>query len=326
MQNYSIKILSCFFLISLFKCGFIENKESIIDSIDLEIKIERFDQKFYSITKNNITNLKSIYPFLFPKKYDDDFWLKKKNDTIYKLLNQAVNERFKDFDIVSNQIKNSFKRLKYEFPEITIPRIITVINNVDYQNKVILADSLLFISIDTFLGNENELYQGIPKYIRITMDSEFIIPNIIEKFSEKLVRKPKNNNFISEMIFYGKKLYFKDVILPNYSDLLKNEYTKEQYDWVKDNESFIWRYFIDKELLYVNDEKLYDRFLLPAPFSKFYLEIDQESPPRVGQWIGLQIVKSFALNNPKMSLSQIINVSNEEIFKKSKYKPRKTWQ
>ena len=94
----------------------------------------------------------------------------------------------------------------------------------------------------------------------------------------------------------------------------------------KDNESFIWRYFIDKELLYVNDEKLYDRFLLPAPFSKFYLEIDQESPPRVGQWIGLQIVKSFALNNPKMSLSQIINVSNEEIFKKSKYKPRKTWQ
>ena len=128
------------------------------------------------------------------------------------------------------------------------------------------------------------------------------------------------------MIFYGKKLYFKDVILPNYSDLLKNEYTKEQYDWVKDNESFIWRYFIDKELLYVNDEKLYDRFLLPAPFSKFYLEIDQESPPRVGQWIGLQIVKSFALNNPKMSLSQIINVSNEEIFKKSKYKPRKTWQ
>ena len=326
MQNYSIKILSCFFLISLFKCGFIENKESIIDSIDLEIKIERFDQKFYSITKNNITNLKSIYHFLFQKKYDDDFWLKKKNDTIYKLLNQAVNESFKDFDLVSNQIKNSFKRLKYEFPEITIPRIITVINNVDYQNKVILADSLLFISIDTFLGNENELYQGIPKYIRITMDSEFIIPNIIEKFSEKLVRKSKNNNFISEMIFYGKKLYFKDVILPNYSDLLKNEYTKEQYDWVKDNESFIWRYFIDKELLYVNDEKLYDRFLLPAPFSKFYLEIDQESPPRVGQWIGLQIVKSFALNNPKMSLSQIINVSNEEIFKKSKYKPRKTWQ
>ncbi len=326
MQNYSIKILSYFFLISLFKCSFIENNESIIDSIDIEIKIERFDQKFSSITKNNITNLKARYPFLFPKKYDDDFWLKKKNDTIYKLLNKSVNESFKDFDLVSNQIKNSFKRLKYEFPEIIIPRIITVINNVDYQNKVILADSLLFISIDTFLGKENELYQGIPKYIRSTMDSEFIIPNIIEKFSEKFIQKPKNNTFISEIIFYGKKLYFKDVILPNYNDLLKTEYTKEQYDWVNDNEAFIWQYFIDKELLYVNDERLYDRFLLPAPFSKFYLEIDKESPPRVGHWIGLQIVESFAINNPKMSLREIINVSNEEIFKKSKYKPRKIWQ
>ncbi len=326
MQNYSIKILSYFFLISLFKCSFIENNESIIDSIDIEIKIERFDQKFSSITKNNISNLKGLYPFLFPKKYDDDFWLKKKNDTIYKLLNQSVNESFKDFDLLSNQIKNSFKRLKYEFPEIIIPRIITVINNVDYQNKVILADSLLFISIDTFLGKENELYQGIPKYIRSTMDSEFITPNIIEKFSEKFIHKPKNSTFISEMIFYGKKLYFKDVILPNYSDLSKTEYTKEQYDWVNDNEAFIWRYFIDKELLYINDERLYDRFLLPAPFSKFYLEIDQESPPRVGHWIGLQIVKSFAINNPKMSLREIIDVSNEEIFKKSKYKPRKIWQ
>lgn len=326
MQNYSIKILFCFFLISFFKCGFIENKELIIDSIDLEIKIERFDQKFDSVSKKNINNLKSNYPFLFPNKYDDNFWIKKKNDTIYRLLSIAVNERFKDLDSVSNQIKNSFKLLKYEFPEIKIPRIITVINNVDYQNKVILADSLLLISIDTYMGKENDLYQGIPKYIRNTMSIEFLVPNIIEKFSEKLIKKSNNKTFISEIIFYGKKLYFKNIILPNYSDLLKNEYTKEQFDWINENEIFIWRYFIDKELLYVNDEKLHDRFLLPSPFSKFYLEIDKESPPRVGQWIGLQIVKSYVANNPKLSLRELLNVSNEEIFMKSKYKPRKIWQ
>ena len=326
MQNHSIKILCCLFLISFFKCGFIENKEFIIDSIDIDVKIERFDQKFDSVSNSNINNLKNKYPFLFPNKYDDDFWIKKKNDTIYKLLSTAVSEKFKDLDFVSNQIKNSFKHLKYEFPKIKIPRVITVINNVDYLNKVILADSLLFISIDTYMGKENDLYQGIPKYIRNTMSIEFLVPNIIEKFSDKLIKKSKNKNFISEMIFYGKKLYFKDIILPNHSDLLKNEYTKEQYDWINENEIFIWRYFVDKELLYVNDEKLYDRFLLPGPFSKFYLEIDKESPPRVGQWVGLQIVKSYVANNPKISLKELLSISNEEIFLKSKYKPRKIWQ
>ena len=326
MQNHSIKILCCLFLISFFKCGFIENKELIIDSIDIDVKIERFDQKFDSVSNSNINNLKNKYPFLFPNKYDDDFWIKKKNDTIYKLLSTAVSEKFKDLDFVSNQIKNSFKHLKYEFPKIKIPRVITVINNVDYLNKVILADSLLFISIDTYMGKENDLYQGIPKYIRNTMSIEFLVPNIIEKFSDKLIKKSKNKNFISEMIFYGKKLYFKDIILPNHSDLLKNEYTKEQYDWINENEIFIWRYFVDKELLYVNDEKLYDRFLLPGPFSKFYLEIDKESPPRVGQWVGLQIVKSYVANNPKISLKELLSISNEEIFLKSKYKPRKIWQ
>ena len=326
MQNHSIKILCCFFSISFFKCGFIENKELIIDSIEIDVKIERFDQKFDSVSNSNINNLKNKYPFLFPNKYDDDFWIKKKNDTIYKLLSTAVIEKFKDLDFVSNQIKNSFKHLKYEFPKIKIPRVITVINNVDYLNKVILADSLLFISIDTYMGKENDLYQGIPKYIRNTMSIEFLVPNIIEKFSDKLIKKSKNKNFISEMIFYGKKLYFKDIILPNHSDFLKNEYTKEQYDWINENEIFIWRYFVDKELLYVNDEKLYDRFLLPGPFSKFYLEIDKESPPRVGQWVGLQIVKSYAANNPKISLKELLSISNEEIFLKSKYKPRKIWQ
>jgi hypothetical protein len=38
----------------------------------------------------------------------------------------------------------------------------------------------------------------------------------------------------------------------------------------------MWRYFIEKELLYSVDQKLIPRFINMAPFSKFYLEIDNE--------------------------------------------------
>jgi hypothetical protein len=51
----------------------------------------------------------------------------------------------------------------------------------------------------------------------------------------------------------------------------------------------MWRYFIEKELLYSVDQKLIPRFK-HGSFSKFYLEIDNETLVEVGAWIGWQIV------------------------------------
>ena len=66
----------------------------------------------------------------------------------------------------------------------------------------------------------------------------------------------------------------------------------------KENEIFIWKYFIENKLLYDTNRELVNRFINPAPFSKFYLELDRESPGKIGQWIGWNIVKSYVKNNP----------------------------
>jgi uncharacterized protein YjaZ len=84
----------------------------------------------------------------------------------------------------------------------------------------------------------------------------------------------------------------------------------------------MWQYFINDKLLFSSDSKLPNRFINLAPFSKFYLEIDNESPGRVGQWIGWQIVKSFMENN-KISVQELIKMDAKVIFEKSKYKPKK---
>jgi hypothetical protein len=87
--------------------------------------------------------------------------------------------------------------------------------------------------------------------------------------------------------------------------LIRMGYKPEQITWCQENESYMWRYFIEKKLLYDTDQKLIPRFINPAPFSKFYLEIDNESPGRVGAWIGWQMVRSFMENN-EVSLAAII--------------------
>ena len=124
------------------------------------------------------------------------------------------------------------------------------------------------------------------------------------------------------MIYYGKQLYLKDVWIPGSTDYQKIGYSEEEFKWILENETDIWRYFIENEILYSTDQKLLNRFIYPAPFSKFYLEIDNESPGSVGKYVGWQIVRSYMKEN-STSIQQLMILEGEEIFKKSKYKPKK---
>ena len=120
----------------------------------------------------------------------------------------------------------------------------------------------------------------------------------------------------------GKKMYLLDLYLPKTSDVIKMGYSDEKYSWVLQNQAFIWTYFVENSLLFSTDPNLQSRFIEPAPFSKFYMDFDRESPGRIGVWLGWQIVRSFMENN-NVTLQQLLQTNAEEIFKKSKYKPVK---
>jgi len=92
--------------------------------------------------------------------------------------------------------------------------------------------------------------------------------------------------------------------------------------WCQQNESEMWKYFINNKILYDTDVKLMQRFVSVGPYSKFYLEIDNESPGRVGQWLGWMIVRSYMENND-VTMQKMLATDAKEIFDNSKYKPKK---
>ena len=302
-------------------CNFDNSKESDINSISISIKIDRFDKLFHKSDSNQIPNIKKRYPYLFPSKFHDSIWINRQKDTLQLFLLNEVEKSLPDMDFIESEIKHLFQHIKYYFPKTKIPHVIGLINNVDYQNKTIYRDSLLIISLDTYLGDSNLLYEGIPKYIKQEMDQKFLTSHIAEKFADSKILTPENKSFLSQMIFYGKKLYLKDIILPNKSDAVKIGYKEDQINWAIENEKYIWEYILERELLYKNDITLKKRFLDPSPFSKFYLEIDNESPGKIGQWLGWQIVRSFISNNPEVELYDILSMHEETLFKQSSYKP-----
>ena len=141
-------------------------------------------------------------------------------------------------------------------------------------------------------------------------------------FAEREISRSADRTFVSRMIQRGKLYYILDRFLPKVDDAFKIGYTQEQLDWADFNDVAMWKYFVEKELLFSNDQELNRRFLDNAPFSKFYSAQDNESPGRIGEWFGWQIVRAYMEKND-VSLQEMLNTPNELIFNRSTYKPSK---
>ena len=292
-----------------------------IEKISLEIIFDRFDLKFASVDEKEFQNFKKKYHYLFPTQFPDSVWLKRQNDTIQIMLQNEVKKVFPSIKKLEKESETIFKHLIYNFPSIKVPKFLTLINNVDYQNKIIFTDTIVLISLDTFLGSTNKIYHGIPNYIKSDMDKSRFGSILVDKIANSLIKVSKSRFFLDRILHKGKILLLKDFVIPSASDEIKIGYSNDQMNWAKRNEEYIWKYFIGNELLFSTEDDLIDRFIIPAPFSKFYLEIDNDSPGKIGQWIGWQILRSFRKKNPSLNISDILNLSSEEIFKKANYKP-----
>ena len=287
------------------------------------MKVIRFDQAFFNAKPQDLNTLKNKFPDFFDPNTPDAFWIEKNQNKDWRDLYQETQIKFADFNQNQKQIENVFKHIKYYFPTVKTPQIYTLISEMDYNYTTIYANDKLLIGLEFYLGKDHKFYQSIPAYIRQNFEERQMMPNVVQSFAEKVVSISNNDTFIAMMVASGKQLYLKDILIPDYTDAEKIGYTDQQILWSKENEAEIWKKFIEDNLLYSTDAKLAPRFINLAPFSKFYLEIDNESPGRIGQWMGWQIVRSFMENNPEVTIQQLLKMDAKVVFEKSKYKPKK---
>jgi len=314
-------LLLIFLLLLLSSCDKKSKIEKEVEEIPIAIKVERFDKIFYESPVENLQKIKHQFPYFFSAETPDSVWVNKMKNPLYRELYSEVQKKYSNFDKVNSDLKSLFQHIKYYFPKTKTPKVITLISEMDYQNKAIYTDSLVLISLDLYLGKNHKFYE-FPEYLKQNFEQNQIMPDIVSSFSHRIIPFGNNRNLLSQMIYSGKQLYLKELLLPEISDAEKIGYTPEQITWCQENESYMWRYFMQEQLLYSSDSKLPSRFINTAPFSKFYLEIDNESPGRVGTWIGWQIVRSY-MNNNDVNLQQLLQMDPIEIFQNSKYKPKK---
>ena len=281
----------------------------------------RFESIFFDTHPDSLKEVEQRFPYFFPKSYPFSVWVNRRTDSLQLTLYEHT-KSISNSDI-QDQLNPFIDGLSRVFENARVPKkVITITSDVDYNNKVILNDSMALIAIDNFLGINHQMYEGIALYLRQQMELKNLSRELAESFAKNRIELPKDRNFLAQLIYSGKIQFLKQSILSDYSEYKILGYTPDQLAWAMTNEKEIWNFFVSKELLYSTDPELIKRFISPAPFSKFYLKIDVDSPGQIGQWLGLQIVKAYQMKEQK-SIAQLLSTPYRELFEKSKYKPRR---
>lgn len=305
-----------------------------VSDIDLEINIERFEQKLFDLKKgSSLEDLKSKYPRilrLYSEKviglgHIDDLnysqYLNKfLNDSTMNLVVNQIDSIFPNLDIQEEELTEGFKHLKYYYPQAEIPKIFSQISG--FNQSIVVDEGLIGVSLDKYLGEECEFYALLrrPVYLRENMTPNRIAQDILLAYGlTEFPFKPKAHNLMEQMIYQGKILYFLQALLPEKaeSDIIK--YNNEDYKWCVDNETQVWAYLIEQKHLFSTHTNMTRNYINDAPFTT---GMPQESPGRIGTWIGLQIVKSYMTKHSELSIPQLMAEDDyASILRESAYQP-----
>ncbi len=310
-----------------------------VSEIKIEVNKQRLDKDLFqqkdSVSQITLDKLRKEYGTFFDLYTQRIIHLPPADDSLLTTnLNGFVNDKdvqdiykrthetFKDADVntIYSGVEDFLKHYKYYFKKQPVQGIVTFISAFNYN--IITTDSIIGIGLDMYLGKDCPFYPSInfPMYMYNRFSKEYIVNDCIKGWfqSEYDIEKEKKE-MLSQMIYYGKQMYFTDMMAPEINDTIKTGYTQKQLDWCTQNQEQMWGFYIEKKLLYSTEEKEYMKFLSDGNTTQGFPE---GSPAKTGQWLGWQIVKAYMKNND-VTLQQLLNEHDaQKILQQSGYKPK----
>ena len=301
-----------------------ENQWKIEEELPVsKVEINDISKDYYDV-KLELADFQKKYPWFQGSVSDEAFSKRRASVEERKVYLDGLKKV--NVEKLSTDLGVLFSRVKFYFPDFKNPTVFIFSSATQMASEPIIYDkksNFMFIDVSGFLGSKDPFYKGIEKYLTESMNSENLMPKISESIAYDIVPFNKDHQkFLDQMVYSGKIMTLQDAFLPDVSDNNKMHYTKKQYDWSVANEANIWSFFIENDLLFSADPRLEERFIIPAPFSKFYTEIDNESSPQVGVFIGWEICKKFMNEKPDTTLDQLLKMNATDIFNESAYKPK----
>lgn len=328
MKKTTNIILLISLIVLFFSCSENSRREREIANIEMDIKIERFDEDLTNCSNNfsneEISKMSEKYLEFFDIYNERIIMIGNANTPHYhnnlklflddysvKEAYKQVKEVYYDTEELEENIQKVFKHVAYYYPEYKIPRLATYVSG--FNQSIVITENFIAVGLDKYLGENCKLYDmlSVQKYLRHEMSPDFIPADISRAVAEDIcINNPENVTLLSEMMYNAKVMYFIKTMIPDLPDEILFKYTKEQLEYCKANEKAIWALMIEKKILFSTDFFEIKKLTQNAPFSTM---LGPDSPPRIANWIAYQILQSYMENN-SCSLQELMANNNYQLI------------
>ena len=307
------------------------------DMTPVTVRIVRFDSAFLGVEAahptEGVARLYKQYPDFTPYFVNELLGLENADslvavlpaflgDTTLHIRRMIQDEQalFTDLSDLQGELNEAFTRLHYLFPEWTVPEIYLYVSG--FVSPVYFpSDEIIGIGADMYLGADYPTYaQLVYDYQKPTMSREWMAGDALSAYLfRNLPFNGRQNRLLDQMIYHGKIMYLLDQIMPGQQDGQIIGYTEEQWTWCVDHERAIWQRIMDNRDLFQTDGMVLTSYMNDGPFTS---EVSQDSPGRLGTWVGWRIVERYMNNNPEVSMQSLLdNDDAQQILENSHYRP-----
>jgi hypothetical protein len=218
---------------------------------------------------------------------------------------------------IEQQLGSAFAYLETAFHGMPLPQMYMHISGLN-QN-VLVAERLLSISIDKYMGKEYPLYRRFfSGFQREKMQRSHIVPDYLSGWlMSEYPFTGKEDVLLERMIYEGKIKYIVSQALPDLPPHVLMGHTEEAYEWCKTNEPAIWKSIIARKHLYTPDLMTTRKYIEDTPTTS----LTGDAPGNPGIWIGLQIVRKYITETGATPEKLMQETNAQEILAQSEYKP-----
>lgn len=193
------------------------------------------------------------------------------------------------------------QRIDTLLPEVRWRPLYAVVT--PYNQSVIVADSVVLISLSRYLGSDYPGYEGFPQYQVRNMTPSRIPIDVIEAFIRTSYPTSPSINTLGRLIYEGAVTVALQRLLPGIDIATALGLSQEEITQIEGNEPELWRQLVASQKLFTTSSVEIAQMFNPAPY---YNLSGKQWPGRTPIVIGCHIVEQYLTNNPKAKLSDLL--------------------
>jgi hypothetical protein len=234
-------------------------------------------------------------------------------------VQDSVQVAYPDLSALEEGFEQAWSYYLHYFPNRKLPVHAAFIGG--FNTPAALTENGVGIGLEMYLGKKCAFYDylQLPLYLRERMSADHIVPTVMHGWiGSEFPLASADPTLLEAIVQEGKVLYAMEAVLPDLPKHILVNYTAEQMKWALEHQPYVWAHFVDKELLFSTNSTEIAKYTNDGPFT---VDLVKESPPRMGHFIGWQIVRAYMAQQDQVDLKQLMALDAETLLNQSKYKP-----